>query len=89
MLAGEGEELIALGALGNLDAVLVGPLLDLAVRPGVDQCVAKAFLSSRSRARGSGVDRLSVQASETRVAADGSDKLVTGRWLGCRVTTLI
>jgi len=36
VLAGEGEELVALGALRNLDAVLVGPLLDLAVGPRVE-----------------------------------------------------
>jgi hypothetical protein len=32
---------------------------------------------------------LSVQASETSIAADGSNKLVTGRGLRGRVTTLV
>lgn len=31
VLAGKSDELVTLGALGNLDAVLVSPLLDLAV----------------------------------------------------------
>jgi len=46
VLAGESNELVALGALGNLDAVAVGPLLDLAVRPGVEESIAEALLSS-------------------------------------------
>jgi hypothetical protein len=42
MLAGKSEELIALGALGNLDTVAVGPLLDLAVGPRVEERVTEA-----------------------------------------------
>lgn len=49
MLAGKSNEFIALGALRNLDTVLVSPLLDLAVRPGVEKSVREALLSSSGR----------------------------------------
>lgn len=89
MLAGESDQLVALGALGDLDAVLVGPLLDLAVGPGVEECVREALLGVGGRLGGGGVGGLQVQAGETRIAADGGNELVTGRGLGCGIAALV
>jgi hypothetical protein len=89
VLAGESDELVALGALGNLDTVLVGPLLDLAVRPRVEEGIAEALLSVGS-SRGDGcVGTLGLLASETRLAPDGSDHGVTVVGLGNVVAALV
>lgn len=89
VLAGEGEELVALGALGNLDAVAVGPLLDLAVRPRVEEGIAEALLSSGGRRRDRSVGALGVHAGETRLAAEAGNERVAGSGLGNIVATLI
>jgi hypothetical protein len=52
VLAGESEELVAPAALGNLDAILVGPLLDLGVAPGVEESVREALSGGISRGCG-------------------------------------
>lgn len=82
MLAGKSDELVALGALGNLDVVRVSPLLDLAVRPRIEKRVAQVCLSSGGGGRDLGVGTLGVLASETRLAAEASYKCVTVGWLG-------
>lgn len=46
VLAGESDELVAFAALRNLDAILVGPLLDLAVAPAIEKLVAQGLLST-------------------------------------------
>jgi hypothetical protein len=89
VLASESEELVALGALGNLDTVLVGPLLDLAVGPRVEESVAEALLSSRGRGRDLGVGALEVQASDARLTTDAGNEAITGGRLGNGVATLI
>jgi hypothetical protein len=89
VLAGESEELVALGALGNLDTVLVGPLLDLAVGPRVEKSVAEALLSSRGGGRDLGVGTLEVEASDARLTADVGNEAVTGGGLGNGVAALI
>jgi hypothetical protein len=89
VLAGKGEELIALRALRDGDAVLVGPLLDLAVGPGVQESVAEALLGISGGLGGGCVGSLEVQGSDTGVAADRGDELVTRRGLGCGNTTLV
>ncbi len=89
MLAGESDELVALGALGNLDTVLVGPLLDLAVRPGVKESVGEALLSVGSSRRDRGVGTLRLLASKTRLAAESGDHGVARARLGNVVAALI
>ena len=89
MLASKGEELVALGALRNLDAVLVGPFLDLAVAPRVEEFVSQRLLGAGGRGGKSRRSRGSLVGSETGVAADSSDQLVAGASLGDWYTTLI
>jgi hypothetical protein len=89
VLAGEGKKLVALGALGNLDTVLVGPLLDLAVRPGVEKSIGEVLLGGSSRRGGLVVGTLSVQAGKTRVTAEAGNERVAGVGLGNLVTALV
>jgi hypothetical protein len=89
VLAGKGEELVTLGALGDLDSVLVSPLFDLAVRPRVKKSIAEARLGSGGRRRDGRISALEVQAGLARVSADSSNQLVAGRGLGNIVATLI
>ena len=89
VLAGESDELVALGALGNLDTVLVSPLLDLAVRPGVEKGVAEALLGVGSSGRNRSVGTLGLLASKTRLAAESSNHRIAGAGLGNVVTALV
>ena len=89
VLAGKSNQLVTLGALGNLDAVLVGPLLDLRVRPRVQKGIAQTLLSSGGGSRGLGVNTLGVLAREAGLAAEVGDERVTGRGLRDVVATLI
>lgn len=89
VLAGKSDQLVTLGALGNLDAVLVGPLLDLRVRPRVQKGIAQTLLSSGGGSRGLGVNTLGVLAREAGLAAEVGDERVTGRGLRDVVATLI
>lgn len=41
MFAGESNELVAFATLWNLDAIAVGPLLDLAVAPALEELIAE------------------------------------------------
>lgn len=52
VLAGESDELVAVAALWDLDAVLVSPVLDLAVAPTVEELVAERLLGTGSGGRG-------------------------------------
>ena len=89
VLTGKSDELVTLGTLGNLDAVLVGPLLDLRVRPRVQKGIAQTLLSSGGGSRGLGVNTLGVLAREAGLAAEVGDERVTGRGLRDVVATLI
>jgi hypothetical protein len=89
VLARKSKKLVALGALGNLDTVLVSPLLDLAVGPGVEKCVTEALLSSGSGRRNLSVGTLCVQAGETRLAAKTGNERVTAGRLRSGVAALI
>jgi len=89
VLAGKSEELIALGALGNLDAVGVGPLLDLAVGPRVEKRVTQALLSGSGGRGGLSVSSLGVLASKTRLAAESGNQGVAVGGLRSGVTALI
>jgi hypothetical protein len=87
VLAGESKELVALGALGNLDTVAVSPLLDLAVGPGVEESVAEALLGGGGGGRGLSVSALGVLAGKAGLAADAGDQRVASGRLRRGVTT--
>jgi hypothetical protein len=89
VLAGKGEKLVALGALGNLDAVLVGPLLDLAVRPRIEESITEALLGGGGGRRDLSVRALGVQAGKAGLATERGDKRVTAGGLGGGVATLV
>jgi len=89
----ESGELVALRALGNLDAVLIEPLLEPGVVPGVDQLVGQGLLSidGRGRQRRGRVVGVvgSAVGGDVRITADGCDELVARVGLGCGNTTLV
>lgn len=89
MLACKSEELVALGALGNLDAVLVGPLLDLAVGPGVENSVTEALLSSSGGLGSRSIGALGVQASKTSLTTESGNEGITSGRLRSWVATLV
>jgi hypothetical protein len=89
VLAGKSNELIALGALRNLDTVLVGPLLDLRVGPGVEKSIAQALLGGGGGRRNLSVGALGVLASKTRLPAEAGNEGVAGGGLGNVVAALI
>lgn len=89
VLASKSKELITLGALRNLDTVLVSPGLDLAVRPGVEKRVTEALLSSGSRGGNLSIRTLGIQAGKARLTTETGNKRVASGGLGSRVTTLI
>lgn len=89
MLAGEGNQLIALGPLRDLDAVLVEPFLNLAVRPGVEKGIGEGGLSSGGRSRCRGLGGPHGVSGKARVATDRGDELVAGAGLGSRVAALV
>ena len=76
VLARNRQQLVALAALRDLDPVLVRPLLDLAVAPGIEHLVAEALLGGRGR-RAHVLEGLArVERGDAGVAADGGDELV-------------
>lgn len=77
MLASESSKLVALAALRNGNAVLVKPLLDLAVRPAVEELVRKALLSRGGLLGGRVVLLVGLLSSNVRVTTNGSDERVT------------
>jgi len=89
VLTGKSDKFIALGTLRNRDAVVVAPLLDLAIGPGVEERVAESVggRGGRCSSRGGGVRHAA--ASITRVTTDGSDQLVTAADLGSWNAALI
>jgi hypothetical protein len=89
VLAGKSKELVALGALGNLDVVAVGPLLDLAVRPRVKESITEALLSGGGRRRDLSISTLCVLASKARLTADAGNEGVAERGLGGGVATSV
>lgn len=89
MLAGQRDELVTLTALGDLEAVLVGPLLDLAVAPALQQGVAQGSLSSAGRLRGRCVLGGGAVRGDLSVAADAGDELVAVAGLWDRDAALI
>jgi hypothetical protein len=89
VLAGESSELVTLAALRNGDAVLVEPLLDLAVRPTLEELVGKALLGVGSLL-GSGVVLLvGFLRSNVRVTTDGSNERVAVAGLRNRNAALV
>ena len=76
MLACQSGELVTLAALGNGDAVLVEPLLDLAVRPALEKLVGKALLGVGSLLGGGVVLLVGPLSSNVRVTTDGGDERV-------------
>jgi hypothetical protein len=77
VLAGKSNELVALAALWNLDAVLVEPLLDLAVAPAVEKLLAERLLGGVGGCRSGGGSGSGVVGCDARVAAERGDQLVT------------
>lgn len=89
VLAGQSGQLVALGTLGNLDTVLVEPLLKLAIRPGVQKGIGNALLSVGGGRRCRRLGCLHGVRREARVAADRGDELVAGAGLRSGVATLV
>ena len=89
MLLGECNQFIAFGALRNLNAILISPIFDLTVAPGIQHCVGETLLGSicGSGSRCSGV--LQVLSRQARIATDRSDELVPGARLWDRYSALI
>lgn len=77
MLAREGNQFVALAALGHLDAVRVTPFLDLGVGPRVEELVGEVLVCLLCLGRGVVKRGLELNGRKTRVAADGGDQLVT------------
>lgn len=76
VLANEGAELVDLGALGNIDAVLVAELLELRLIPRVNEFVAHAVVGSLGVGLGTGRCLLHSEVGQAGVAADRGDELV-------------
>ena len=89
MLAGQSGELVALAALGNGDAVLVEPLLDLAIRPALKKLVGKALLGIGSLLRIRVVLLVGFLSSNVRVTTDRGNESVTVAGLGNGNATLV
>lgn len=89
MLAGESGELVALATLGDGDAVLVQPLLDLAVRPAVEELVGEALLGSGGLRRDGVVTLVGFLGGNVRVTADRGDELVAAAGLRGRNAALV
>lgn len=89
VLASESGELVALAALRDGNAVLVEPLLNLAVRPALKKLVGKALLSVSGLLGGGVVLLVGFLSSNVRVTADGGDERVAGAGLGNGDTTLV
>jgi hypothetical protein len=89
VLAGKSGKLVALAALGNGNAVLVEPLLDLAVRPALEKLVGKALLSGGCLLGDRVVLLVGFASSNVRVTADGGDERVAVAGLGNRDATLV
>jgi len=82
VLACKSGELVTLAALGNGDAVLVEPLLDLAVRPALEKLVGKALLGVGGLLGGRVVLLVGFLSSNVRVTTDGGNKRVAVAGLG-------
>lgn len=89
VLAGKSSELVALATLGNGDAVLVEPLLDLAVRPAVEELVGKALLGVLGLVGGGVVLAVGFLSSNVRVTTDGGNEGVAVAGLRDGDTALI
>ena len=76
MLASESSKLVALTTLRNGNAVLVEPLLDLAVRPAVEKLVGKALLGRGGLLGGGVVLLVGLLSSNVRVTTDGGNERV-------------
>ena len=89
MFTCKSNKLIALGALGNLNPIGIGPLLDLRVAPGIEESIGEGLLGSRGRVS-NGCDGVFVLLrGDARVAADVGDQLVTVAGLRDRDTTFV
>jgi hypothetical protein len=81
VLASESDELVALATLRDLDSVLVGPLLDLAVTPAVQEGITEGSLGGLSSGGGGVVLGSGAVRSDLSVAADRRDQLVASAGL--------
>ena len=82
VLACERNELVALGALRNLNPVGVAPGFDLGIGPGVEQCIGEGLVRGRGGV-GDGCERVVVLLrGDARVASDLGDELVALAGLG-------
>lgn len=89
MLAGKGNKLVLLGALRDLDSVLVEPGLEVALAPGAQKCISQGLLGLNSGARGGSSSDGSLVGSDTGVAADRGNKLIARARLRDRNATLV
>lgn len=76
VLASKSSKLVALAALRNGNTVLVEPLLDLAVRPAVEELVGKALLSVLGLVGSRVVLLVGFLSGNVRVTTDGGNERV-------------
>jgi len=81
MTTDDGKDLVTLGALRDLEALLIGPLLQLAVRVRLEQSVGDAFSRSSGGCRDGRGPSSKVIRSNAGVAANRGDQLITLGWL--------
>lgn len=89
VLTGQRNEFVALGALGNLDVMLIEEFLQLGVGPGVEKLLAQRLFGSFGFGRCRCGNAARLQADEAGVAAYGCNELVAGGGLGCGPSTLV
>jgi len=77
VLANKSAKLVNLGALGNVDAVLVAELLELRLAPRVDELVGQVVVSSFGTGLALFLLLLGLEVSETGVAANRGNELVS------------
>lgn len=76
VLTGEGDELVLLGALWDLDSVLVQESLQIGVRPRVVESIGEAGRCRSGGCRNRRVGGRGIVARDTGVAANRRDELV-------------
>jgi hypothetical protein len=84
VLADKSTELLGLGTLRNGDVVGIAELLELGLAPGIDKLVGESGIRLLGASSGTGLLLLGLEVSETRVAADSGNQLVTSGGLGSR-----
>lgn len=77
MLPDKGAKLADLGALRDVDAVLVAEFLELGLVPGVDELVGNGGERGLSAGGGASGGVLSAEGSKARITANGRNQLVS------------